>query len=145
VEVRPLMVRDAEGLLALLEVLGWGTDRDRAAERIARLLAHPDYHGWVALDPAPVGFATGQLNWMVQVDAPVAELTGLAVLPDVAGTGVGSRLLAEFETWAVDAGAWRLKVTSGDHRPDAHAFYERRGYAHSGIRLHKLIRDEPPS
>jgi hypothetical protein len=47
-----------------------GTDRDRAAERIARLLAHPDYHGWVALDPATVGFATGQLNWMVQVDAP---------------------------------------------------------------------------
>jgi N-acetylglutamate synthase-like GNAT family acetyltransferase len=75
----------------------------------------------------------------------VAELTGLAVLPDVAGTGVGARLLAEFETWAIDAGAWRLKVTSGDHRPDAHAFYERRGYAHSGIRLHKLIRDEPPS
>jgi GNAT superfamily N-acetyltransferase len=83
-------------------VLGWGTDRDRAAERIARLLDHPDYHGWLAVDPAPIGFATGQLNRMLQVDAPVAELTGPAVLPDVAGTRVGSQLLAEFETWASD-------------------------------------------
>lgn len=142
VEVRPLASNDAEGLLPLLEVLGWGTDHDRAVERITRLLDHPDYHGWVAVDPTPIGFATGQLNWMLQVDAPVAELTGLAVLPEAAGMGVGSRLLTEFENWAVNAGAWRLKITSGSHRPDAHTFYERRGYAPSGIRLHKLIRDE---
>jgi GNAT superfamily N-acetyltransferase len=141
VEVRPLTPQDAEGLLPLLEMLGWGTDLARAAERIARLVDHPDYHGWVAVAPAPVGFATGQLNWMLQVDAPVAELTGLAVLPHAAGAGVGSRLLAEFEIWAIDAGAWRLRITSGDHRPNAHTFYQRRGYAPSGIRLHKLIRD----
>lgn len=144
VEVRPLVTNDAPGLLPLLDVLGWGTDRDRATQRIARLLDHPDYDAWVALDRVPVGFATGQLNWMLQVDEPVAELTGLAVLPEAAGMGVGTRLLAEFETWAIDAGAWRLKITSGGHRPAAHRFYERRGYANSGVRLHKIIRDERP-
>ena len=54
-------------------------------------------------------------------------------------------MLADVETWAVDAGAWRLKVISGNHRPDAHTFYERRGYAPSGIRLHKAIRSPDTS
>jgi GNAT superfamily N-acetyltransferase len=144
VEVHPLEPGHAEGLLALLEVLGWGSDRDRAAARVARLVSHPDYHGWVAVDPTAIGFATGQLNWMVQVDEPVAELTGLAVLPEVAGTGVGTSLLAAFEAWAVAAGARRLKVTSGGHRPDAHRFYERRGYAQSGVRFHKLVDPDGP-
>ena len=65
----------------------WGTDHDRAVERITRLLDHPDYQGWVAVDQTPIGFATGQLNWMLQVDAPVAELTGLAVLPEACRHG----------------------------------------------------------
>jgi hypothetical protein len=32
----------------------------------------------------------------------------------------------EKTTWA--HGCIRVEVTSGDHRPDAHAFYERMGY-----------------
>lgn len=139
VEVRALQVDDAEGLLPLLELLGWGTDGESAKARIARLLEHPDYHGWVAIDGQPVGFATGQLNWMVQVGEPVAELTGLAVVPTASGSGVGTRLLTEFEVWATSAGAWRLKITSGNHRPEAHSFYARRGYEVSGIRLHKVM------
>lgn len=137
-EIRGIEVEDAGDLLPLLDLLGWPTDHERASIRIRRLLEHPDHHAWVAVDGRLVGLATGQLNWMLQVDEPVAELTGLAVLPEAAGSGVGSRLLAAFEAWATAAGAKRLKVTSGDHRPDAHLFYERRGYARSGIRFHKV-------
>jgi GNAT superfamily N-acetyltransferase len=142
VEVRPLMVRDAEGLLALFEVLGWAptaTAPPSGSPGCSPIPTTTD--GCARPGHGRVPDRAAQLDGAGR--RAVAELTGLAVLPDVAGTGVGSRLLAEFETWAIDAGAWRLKITSGDHRPDAHAFYERRGYAHSGIRLHKLIRDEP--
>jgi hypothetical protein len=86
VEVRPLASDDAEGLLPLLEVLGW------APTTIAPSSGSPGCSpirtttdAWRSTRPrSGIGFATGQLNWMLQVDAPVAELT--------AGTGVGSRL-----------------------------------------------------
>jgi hypothetical protein len=109
-KVRPLTSHDAERLLPLLTLLGWGTDRDRAAERIARRLAHPDHHGWVALDPTPLRFATGQHNWMLQVDAPVAELTGLAVLPDA----TGRRGLTPADR-VQNLGRRRRRLTAHDH------------------------------
>lgn len=139
-DVRPIEVTDAGALVPLLDVLGWGSPREQVEVRLQRIVDHPDYAGWVAVDDGRVaGFATGQLNWMVQVHEPVAELVGLAVLPEVEGTGVGTRLLAAFEAWGLGAGARRLKVTSGDHRPLAHAFYERRGYVRTGVRLHKTV------
>lgn len=141
VDVRPLVPADDKGLVPLLDVLGYGTERKRATQRIARLVDHPDQHGWVALDGVPIGFATGQLNWMIQFDEPVAELTALAVLPQAAGLGVGTRLLAEFETWAIGAGSRRLKIVSGGHRTEAHTFYERHGYTNSGNRFHKTVGD----
>jgi GNAT superfamily N-acetyltransferase len=133
-------VADAGGLVPLLDVLGWGSPQDEVEGRLQRIADHPDYTGWVAVEAGRVvGFATGQLNWMVQVHEPVAELVGLAVLPEGEGSGAGSRLLAAFEAWVVDAGAQRLKVTSGGHRPLAHGFYERRGYRRTGVRFHKTI------
>ena len=139
-DIREIEVTDAAGLVPLLDVLGWGSPRDQVEVRLQRIADHPDYTGWVAVENGNiVGFATGQLNWMLQTHPPVAELVGLAVLPEAEGTGAGSRLLTAFEAWAVDAGAQRLKVTSGDHRPLAHGFYERRGYRRTGVRFHKIL------
>lgn len=136
--LRKLAVDDTLGLLPLLDVVGWPADSTEAGERIRRLAGHPDYEAWVVEDHgALLGFATGQLNWMLQVSEPVAELTGLAVLEEAQGHGVGTSLLDAFEAWATDAGALRLKITSGSHRDEAHTFYQRRGYAVSGIRLHR--------
>jgi hypothetical protein len=52
---------------------------------------------------------------------------------EAAGDGVGTRLLAEFETCrslAAQYLLWRI--------PDAHTFFEGRGYTNSGIRRHKI-------
>jgi GNAT superfamily N-acetyltransferase len=37
-------------------------------------------------------------------------------------------LVAEAEEFAWNNGCSRIEITSGDHRPDAHAFYEAIGY-----------------
>lgn len=137
--IRIMETADADRLLPLLDTLGWATTADRLASRVDKLLSHPDYQAWVAGGEGPIGLATGQLNWMLQVDEPVAELTSLAVLPEAAGKGVGSALIGAFESWAAASGAARLKLTSGDHRSEAHAFYERRGYQRSGLRFHRTL------
>jgi GNAT superfamily N-acetyltransferase len=102
---------------------------------------HADYALWGArAQRGLVGIAGGQLQWRLQVDEPVAELTILAVRPESAGEGVGSALLRMFELWASEQGAVWLKVTSGSHRRQAHDFYQRRGYELTGLRFHRLAR-----
>jgi GNAT superfamily N-acetyltransferase len=58
----------------------------------------------------------------------LARITALVVAATARGIGVGRALLAATEAYAWSTGCVRIEVTSGDHRPDAHAFYERLGY-----------------
>jgi ribosomal protein S18 acetylase RimI-like enzyme len=58
-----------------------------------------------------------------------------SVRPDLQGSGVGKRLLAEAERIARDE--WRLPVmrmTVIDIRDELIAFYERRGYRRTGVK-----------
>ena len=49
----------------------------------------------------------------------------------------GRRLVAEAEEFAWNNGCARIEITSGDHRPDAHAFYEAIGYFQDSRRFVK--------
>ncbi|CAA9336555.1 MAG: hypothetical protein AVDCRST_MAG40-2194, partial [uncultured Gemmatimonadaceae bacterium] len=51
-----------------------------------------------------------------------------AVRAEAQGAGVGRALVGAVEAFAWAAGCRRVEVTSGDHRPAAHAFYRAAGY-----------------
>jgi GNAT superfamily N-acetyltransferase len=53
--------------------------------------------------------------------------------------GVGGRLIQTAESVLTARGARLLVVTSGNHRADAHAFYEKKGYAFTGRRYMKSL------
>jgi GNAT superfamily N-acetyltransferase len=55
-----------------------------------------------------------------------------AVRPALQGDGIGSALLAHAEARAVHLGLRRVEMTVLSVRSDVIAFYERRGYRHSG-------------
>ncbi|MCC6771640.1 MAG: GNAT family N-acetyltransferase [Gemmatimonadaceae bacterium] len=55
--------------------------------------------------------------------------SGLAVAPDHQRRGVGRMLVEVSESMLVARGVDVVVVTSGDQRADAHAFYEKNGYA----------------
>jgi len=74
--------------------------------------------GVVSVHLLPLFHATGLLG----------RITSLAVNPSARGTGVGRALVSAAEQWAWSEGAQRMEVTSGDHRPAAHAFYQAVGY-----------------
>jgi len=61
----------------------------------------------------------------------------LAAGPDYQRRGVGRTLVQLAEASLLQRGARVLVVSSGNHRDDAHAFYERLGYRFTGRRYKK--------
>ena len=53
------------------------------------------------------------------------------------GRGIGARLLDALEAEATSRGCLAVALTSGNHRHEAHAFYERRGYEATSKRFAK--------
>jgi GNAT superfamily N-acetyltransferase len=92
---------------------------------------------WRSLDPEPwmagrcviraerdgslVGVASGSIY------AGVAHLSELMVAADERNGGLGARLLAAFEEWAVQQGAHKMTLNTR-HGGPAQPFYERHGW-----------------
>ena len=128
--LRPARPNDAEELSVLLSELGYPS----AAEAISRRIsACEDVSGLsivVALmDERVVGVVAVHCVPTLISDAALGRITALVVSTEVRGRGVGRLLVEEAEAFAHGRGCERMELTSGDHRPGAHAFYERLGYA----------------
>lgn len=94
---------------------------DLKANPDARLLVHRDADG------EPVACV-----W-VEPDGDDAWLIGmLSVRPDLQAVGLGRRLLAAAELYAMSAGAVRARLTVINIRDSLIAWYERRGYVLTG-------------
>ena len=65
----------------------------------------------------------------MSADASFPVLTSLVVLSSRRRQGIGQSLIAAAEEFCWSAGCHRIELTSGDHRPDAHRFYEELGYS----------------
>ena len=63
----------------------------------------------------------------------------LVVDQSMRGKGVGSALVEHAERWAMQQGAHNLALTSALRRKEAHEFYKRRDYEHTGVRLVKIL------
>jgi len=74
---------------------------------------------------------------LFHVAGQLVRLTALAVRADAQGRGVGRSLVSAAEEWSWQQGARRIEVTSGDHRPSAHAFYATVGYVQDQRRFVK--------
>ena len=98
------------------------------ADRLERLLAAGQVVALLAGDPA-MGVALMTLRPNVWYDGPVALLDELYVVPTLRGGGLGSALLAEAESVAVQRGAELLEINVDGEDTDARRFYERHGYA----------------
>jgi RimJ/RimL family protein N-acetyltransferase len=61
-----------------------------------------------------------------------------------AGQGIGSRLLARLEQWALSAGVRRLELTVMTHNQAAIGLYRKLGYEREGARRAALVIDGKP-
>jgi GNAT superfamily N-acetyltransferase len=128
--VREADTKDAEALARLSGELGYPSSTDSTARRLAVLLGAPANGVFVAVagDGTVLGWIHVHARHLLESD-PFAELGGLVVSSGHRGKGVGKRLLAEAENWAVHNGLNRMRIRSRSTRTDAHAFYEKAGYS----------------
>lgn len=128
-EVRPMVVRDADAVCELSLQLGY----ERTAEEIGEWIEGLEGRGM-----AQAGFVACQggevVGWIEvsverRVQSPVfALIGGLVVREGLRGGGIGRRLCEEAERWSAERGVGKVRVTSRSSRVDAHRFYERDGY-----------------
>ena len=132
--------RDAVALARLCTELGHPATPDVMPARVLALVGDHNARAIVA-ESARLGdvvaLATVHIRNTLNHEAPLAQLTLLVVDERVRGTGVGRAIVDEAERWARARKCKRLIVTTALRRTDAHAFYERIGFTHTGRRYAK--------
>ena len=141
---RPATLTDIPALIALVTSAyrgdaskqGWTTEADMLdgqridAEALRHDIERTDSRILLALEKGEV---------LACAHVAIEDATGyfgmFAVSPDQQGSGVGKRLMAEAERLArEDWGLPGMRMTVIDIRDELIAFYERRGYARTGLK-----------
>jgi GNAT superfamily N-acetyltransferase len=143
--IRDASPDDAEALGPILTTLGYPASADDIRARLNRLRAHgPTERTLVAMrGNEMLGFITIHCTPVLHRPGDVGRITGLAVIENAQGAGVGKRLVDEAERIVRDLGCVRIEVTSGPQRIGAHRFYERIGYENRGVRFAKELIPAP--
>ena len=136
--IRAAHANDAVALADLCTQLGYPTAPDAIPARLARLDADPNVRTLVAIsDGMVIGLATVHIRYTINHEPPLGQLTLLVVHERVRTRGVGRTLVGAAEAWARERGCNRFVVTTALRRADAHAFYEKLGFKHTGRRYGK--------
>jgi GNAT superfamily N-acetyltransferase len=129
VTLRPASIDDAAAIAALVGELGYSASAGDIAARLPLLLDSDRY--FLVVAAASDGRLLGLINAerRLNIESGTAyEITGLVVESSARRAGVGSALVGAAEAWARAHGAGSMRVRSNVVRPEAHAFYARRGY-----------------
>jgi ribosomal protein S18 acetylase RimI-like enzyme len=112
--------------------------------RLQLILADEDYLTLVACDgDEVVGFVGARVGRFYEEDGYYGQLMALAVATERQRRGIGRMLVQAVEAFLIERGVSVLVVTSGNHRADAHAFYESNGYEFTGRRYEKTLASSP--
>jgi GNAT superfamily N-acetyltransferase len=129
-EIRPARAADAPRLTGLLAQLGYPSDTDAVAARLARILETPAQQILVAT-PADDSRIDGYVSVerrLILVEDERVEITGLVVDAGSRRSGIGRVLVNAAEQWALEQGLRTVVVRSNVVRPESHPFYEGIGY-----------------
>ena len=143
--VEPFLLRtaspsDATGVAALVTQLGYPTAPAEMRGRLERLLTHPEHSMVVAeAEGEIVGLVAAQLGYALEFDGVYCRINGLVVDAQWRGRGLGTLLMRHMESWSKKRGAQSLLLTSGNHRTEAHKFYETLGFNATGLRFIKRL------
>lgn len=126
--VREMRAADCVDVSALLPDLGYSATARELRDRMNALRGWPHQQTFVALhEHAIVGFCHIQGVPLI-VTAGYTEIQALVVATRSRRQGVGKALLGRAVRWSIANRYDRIRLRSGLHRDDAHAFYEACGF-----------------
>jgi GNAT superfamily N-acetyltransferase len=127
--VREARSSDSSQIACLLGELGYPSSEPAVRGRLGYLSSNAEnpvfvaeYHGEI------VGFLSFHIIPLLHLEGGLGRITALVVNARSRGCGLGKSLVAAAECFAWEHGCLRIEITSGDHRSNAHAFYESIGY-----------------
>ena len=130
--IRPMTTADLDDVTRLCDQLGYPSTPAQIAHRFGLLLESTGNALFVAEDEDERVVGWIHVVGRVYLDSdPFAQMGGIVVDDRSRGRGVGASLMAAAERWAAERGYDEVRLWTNVRRDDAHAFYERLGYAHS--------------
>ena len=140
ITLRPAAPEDAPAIAGLITRLGYPTTAAQMAARMDRLAEQEAYATFVALGKGTLlGFIGVSHSLCYESDAPAGRILALSVDAQAQRRGVGAALVERAEAWLKARGATAVIVNSRHERQAAHRFYERQGYAATGLRFKKTL------
>ncbi|HSI14471.1 MAG TPA: GNAT family N-acetyltransferase [Chthoniobacter sp.] len=127
--IRSAALEDSAALAGLMTALGYPSTPEQMQRRLVEHAQSKLNAVFVAVAEAQVvGLISFHCSPTFHVDSSLGRITSLVVDSGHRRSGIGQRLVEAAEEFARASGCARVEVTSGDHRADAHAFYEQLGY-----------------
>jgi ribosomal protein S18 acetylase RimI-like enzyme len=140
ISVRSATIGDSVQIARLVSALGYPTSPAQMYKRLESILSNGDYVTTVACDGDQiVGFVGTRMGPFYEGDGRFGQIMALAVAGDHQRQGIGRMLLHAAESEVRRHEVSVLVVNSGNQRSDAHAFYEKNGYAWTGRRYAKMV------
>lgn len=140
VSVRSATIADSVQIARLVSVLGYPTSPAQMYKRLESILSNRDYATMVACDgDQVVGFVGTRIGPFYEGDGQCGQIMALAVAGDHQRQGIGRILMHAAESQVMEHEVSVLVVNSGNHRSNAHAFYQKNGYAWTGRRYAKMV------
>ncbi len=138
-EIRIARAGDAPDLAALVTELGYPTDAEVIAGRLSSLARSAETVLVAVRDAKVIAFVTVHVMPVLHRPTAVGRMSALCVARAERGRGTGRALVLAAERLVAERGCALIEVTSNRNRPDAHAFYERLGYAITSYRFGKTL------
>ncbi|WP_162012615.1 GNAT family N-acetyltransferase [Streptococcus sp. S784/96/1] len=130
VTLRRLTLSDAPQLQVISETaLGYPFSLEETEKQLERCLANDSHFLIGAVDETDqvIGYVQAQIYEAIYSERGLNVL-GLAVSLAHQGQGIGRLLMEELERQALEADLAFIRLNSGSHRLEAHAFYRKIGY-----------------
>ena len=127
--IRSATIADAAAIAGLVNQLGYETGADLIGHKLDVLSWSADEAVLLAVVNEQVaGCRSAHAHELFHVPGRLGGITSMVVDADARGRGVGRALVDEAMAFFRARGCIRVEVTSGDHRPGAHAFYQSVGF-----------------
>lgn len=129
--IRHTKLEDAKALQIICrEDLGYESSLNSIERQIDKLGQNEHHHAFVFEDNSTkevLGFVEVQIYESIYSERGLNVL-GLAVAHSHQGQGIGKQLMTYIEAWACQNNCTFIRLNSGSHRREAHAFYRSLGY-----------------
>lgn len=134
--IRDAMASDATALTGLnTTAMGYDYPLEKTAKKLEALLNSGRDKILVAeQDGRLVGYLHLE-DYDVLYNDHLNNIMGIAVDPSCRRQGIGKALLEAGEAWAKEQGAEGIRLSSGESRVGAHAFYRALGYEGNKMQL----------